>query len=349
MGAVHTRRAFLTQAARAGARVARRFAGRAAWARPALAAGHAVPPSRPSPDALAPLAQRFSDLRRHFIFDFYPWYGGPPDYLHWDYLDRHPPLDLSSNYVPRLGPYDTRARAVLEQQATLDRRLRRGRDRAELVGRRPLHGHARARHHGRDGRARHQGDVLPGALPRRSRQGLREGRALPGARVRREARLRRAAPPAQRGRQGGPALQGLRLHPARGLHGLPRPDPSRRRLHDGRAVAVADGRGPRGAARPVRPRDPPGRLAALAAHGRQRLRRHHRLRQLHRARPLRGLRGRRFRRRPRVLVQHQPRLRHDRGPRRRARVLLLAARTSPRPRRRPSTGRAATSASARPG
>ncbi|HUG53778.1 MAG TPA: hypothetical protein VMR21_09255, partial [Vicinamibacteria bacterium] len=42
---------------------------------------------------------------------------GPPDYLHWDYLDRRPPLDLSSHYVPRLGAYDTRSRAVLEQQA----------------------------------------------------------------------------------------------------------------------------------------------------------------------------------------------------------------------------------------
>ena len=115
MGAIHTRRAFLTQAGRAAlAWPAASLA--ASWARPAWAAG---PPARatPPPDALAPLAQRFSDLRRHFIFDFYPWYGGPPDYLHWDYLDRHPPLDLSSNYVPRLGPYDTRARAVLEQQA----------------------------------------------------------------------------------------------------------------------------------------------------------------------------------------------------------------------------------------
>jgi len=63
------------------------------------------------------LARRFSDLRRHFIFDFYPWYTGPPGYVHWDYLGRRPPLDLSSNYVPRLGPYDSRDRAVLERQA----------------------------------------------------------------------------------------------------------------------------------------------------------------------------------------------------------------------------------------
>jgi Glycosyl hydrolase family 99 len=111
----NTRRAFLTQAGRVAlAWPAASLA--ASWARPAWAEGT---PARltPPPDALAPLAQRFSDLRRHFIFDFYPWYGGPPEYLHWDYLDRHPPLDLSSNYVPRLGPYDTRARAVLEQQA----------------------------------------------------------------------------------------------------------------------------------------------------------------------------------------------------------------------------------------
>jgi hypothetical protein len=59
----------------------------------------------------------FSDLRRHFIFDFYPWYGGPPDYLHWDYLDRRPPARPVLELRPRLGPYDSRARAVLEQQA----------------------------------------------------------------------------------------------------------------------------------------------------------------------------------------------------------------------------------------
>ncbi|HEY8149836.1 MAG TPA: hypothetical protein VIK51_13095, partial [Vicinamibacteria bacterium] len=114
MGTLHTRRAFLEKAGRAA--LAWPAASLAAtWARPALAAG--PPVVGPSPATLPTLAQRFPDLRRHFIFDFYPWYGGPPDYLHWDYLDRRPPLDLSSNYVPRLGPYDTRARAVLEQQA----------------------------------------------------------------------------------------------------------------------------------------------------------------------------------------------------------------------------------------
>ena len=115
-GRMQSRRAFLAASARAGV-----GSLAAAWALPRSAAGASIaePAVAPAP-ARAPaltLAQRFPDLRRHFVFDFYPWYGGPPDYLHWDYLERRPPLDLSSNYVPRLGPYDTRSRAVLEQQA----------------------------------------------------------------------------------------------------------------------------------------------------------------------------------------------------------------------------------------
>jgi hypothetical protein len=51
------------------------------------------------------------------VFEYYPWYGGPPSYEHWDYLERHPPLDIASRYVPRLGPYDVRSAATLEQHA----------------------------------------------------------------------------------------------------------------------------------------------------------------------------------------------------------------------------------------
>jgi hypothetical protein len=68
-------------------------------------------------DDRSDLLRRFPDLRRHFIFEYYPWYGGPPDYDHWDYLDRKPPLDIASPYMPRLGPYDVRSTAVLEQHA----------------------------------------------------------------------------------------------------------------------------------------------------------------------------------------------------------------------------------------
>jgi hypothetical protein len=63
------------------------------------------------------LLGRFPDLRRHFVFEYYPWYGGPPYYEHWDFWDRRPPDDLSSPYVPRLGAYDVRDRRVLEQHA----------------------------------------------------------------------------------------------------------------------------------------------------------------------------------------------------------------------------------------
>ena len=94
----------------------RRAAGVAALglgAGPVLAQGPGPSPGAPN----RTLAQRFPDLRHHFIFEYYPWYGGPPDYEHWEYLDRKPPFDLGATYVPRLGPYDVRSRAVLEQQA----------------------------------------------------------------------------------------------------------------------------------------------------------------------------------------------------------------------------------------
>jgi hypothetical protein len=97
-----TRRRFLQAISRAGAGLAA-----ASWA------------SEAQPLLAQPLtlAERFPDLRRHFIFEYYPWYGGPPLYEHWDYLDRIPPLDLSTRYYPKLGPYDVRWTAVLEQHA----------------------------------------------------------------------------------------------------------------------------------------------------------------------------------------------------------------------------------------
>jgi hypothetical protein len=76
--------------------------------------GPAVPRA---PAPIPTLAERFPDLRRHFIFEYYPWYGGPPLYEHWDQWERVPPLDLGTNYVPRLGAYDVRDVKVLEQQA----------------------------------------------------------------------------------------------------------------------------------------------------------------------------------------------------------------------------------------
>ena len=83
-----------------------------------LAAPQSMPEPRPRPEVpRGTLTERFPDLRRHFLFEYYPWYGGPPGFRHWNQFDRVPPLDLASNYVPRLGAYDSRSAAVLEQHA----------------------------------------------------------------------------------------------------------------------------------------------------------------------------------------------------------------------------------------
>ncbi|HEY5908173.1 MAG TPA: hypothetical protein VIZ31_09010 [Vicinamibacteria bacterium] len=107
MGPHLPRRRFLAAAARAGGALA--AAGLVARPLPAWA--------QAEPGLVPDLARRFPDLKRHFVFEYYPWYGGPPLYEHWDYLARRPPLDLSTRYYPRLGPYDVRARTVLEQHA----------------------------------------------------------------------------------------------------------------------------------------------------------------------------------------------------------------------------------------
>jgi hypothetical protein len=83
-----------------------------------LRAGLAAPFARLALPLAAPSAPltRFSDLRRHFVLEYYPWYGTMP-WRHWDQWDRHPPEDIASHYVPLLGPYDSRSRSVIEQHA----------------------------------------------------------------------------------------------------------------------------------------------------------------------------------------------------------------------------------------
>jgi len=63
------------------------------------------------------LARTFADLPRHFIFEYYPWYGANP-VAHWNQDGRRPPVDLASNYMPWLGAYDSKSVKVLEQHAT---------------------------------------------------------------------------------------------------------------------------------------------------------------------------------------------------------------------------------------
>ena len=62
------------------------------------------------------LRSRFPDLRRHFVFEYYPWYATDPVF-HWDQWGRRPPLDIASNTVPLLGAYDSRSTKVIEQHA----------------------------------------------------------------------------------------------------------------------------------------------------------------------------------------------------------------------------------------
>jgi hypothetical protein len=85
-------------------------------ARPATA--RPAPPAAPPGLAgrLAFLRGRFPDLRHRFVFEYYPWYGRDP-WRHWDQWQRRPPADLASNYMPRLGAYDSRDRHTLERHA----------------------------------------------------------------------------------------------------------------------------------------------------------------------------------------------------------------------------------------
>lgn len=62
------------------------------------------------------LSSRFPDLRRHFVFEYYPWYASNP-WQHWNDAERQPPYDIAAHAMPLLGPYDSRDRAVLERHA----------------------------------------------------------------------------------------------------------------------------------------------------------------------------------------------------------------------------------------
>ena len=64
----------------------------------------------------ARLRKTYPDLRRHFVFEYYPWYGTNP-WFHWNLWDRQPPTDIAATSIPRLGPYDSRSSTIIEQHA----------------------------------------------------------------------------------------------------------------------------------------------------------------------------------------------------------------------------------------
>ena len=85
-----------------------------------LAAGSAQALAQPEPfpwsEIGTALRTRYSDMRRHFVFEYYPWYANTP-FRHWQQWGREPPADLAAPAVPLLGAYDSRSIAVIEQHA----------------------------------------------------------------------------------------------------------------------------------------------------------------------------------------------------------------------------------------
>jgi hypothetical protein len=75
-------------------------------------------PGRPEPsvDTGERLRSRFRDLRRHFVFEYYPWYQTDP-YDHWNEGGHRPPFDIASPMIPALGPYDSGDAKVIAQHA----------------------------------------------------------------------------------------------------------------------------------------------------------------------------------------------------------------------------------------
>ena len=94
----------------------RRFLTTAAAASAGFVVCPTASPALQLPRPQEPLSSRFADLSRHFVFEYYPWYGSYP-WRHWEAADRQPPIDIASNYMPALGPYDSGAKDVIEQHA----------------------------------------------------------------------------------------------------------------------------------------------------------------------------------------------------------------------------------------
>lgn len=63
-----------------------------------------------------PLPERYSDFSRHFLFEYYPWYGADP-WRHWNNRNRRPPVDIAASSVPALGPYDSTDSTVVDRHA----------------------------------------------------------------------------------------------------------------------------------------------------------------------------------------------------------------------------------------
>lgn len=62
------------------------------------------------------LKARYPNTKRHFAFEYYPWYRVNP-WEHWGQYGRNPPIDAATTMMPLLGAYDSHDRVVIEQHA----------------------------------------------------------------------------------------------------------------------------------------------------------------------------------------------------------------------------------------
>ena len=66
--------------------------------------------------ALGARLASFREPKRHFVFEYYPWYGTMP-WVHWNENLRVPPFDIAASSMPLLGPYDSADSRIVEQHA----------------------------------------------------------------------------------------------------------------------------------------------------------------------------------------------------------------------------------------
>ncbi|HUR20027.1 MAG TPA: hypothetical protein VMZ90_04410, partial [Vicinamibacterales bacterium] len=69
-----------------------------------------------APYPVTALRARYPRLRRHFVFEYYPWYETNP-YSHWSENGHVPPYGIAATMMPALGPYASMDPAVIEQHA----------------------------------------------------------------------------------------------------------------------------------------------------------------------------------------------------------------------------------------
>ncbi|MDA1307896.1 MAG: hypothetical protein O2917_11620, partial [Acidobacteria bacterium] len=83
---------------------------------PVAAQGPRVLPRPPLSAAATRLRARFPHLRRHFAFEYYPWYSTNP-VRHWNEAGHQPPASIAATMVPALGAYHSGQASVIEQHA----------------------------------------------------------------------------------------------------------------------------------------------------------------------------------------------------------------------------------------